>query len=72
MTVEQPFLPGFLEAEAEVREQIIEETTRQLHLARQFCRFERALKVCKNPAMQKMLEKYKLETIKLMQNERRE
>ena len=65
----QDFLPGFLEMEASEREAMITDTERQLHLARQFCRFERALKVCKNPAMQKMLERYKLETIKLMERQ---
>ena len=63
----QDFLPGFLEAEAEVREKMITDTERQLHLARQFCRFEKAQKLCRDDRTKKMLERYKLETIKLME-----
>lgn len=66
---EQPFLPGFLEAEAEAREAMISETERQVHLAKQFIRFDKALKKCKNPSMQKMLEKYKQQTLKLMERQ---
>lgn len=63
---EQPFLDGFLKADAEAREQMIDETTRQVHLARQFVRFDKAMKVCKSEHMRKMLEHFKRETIKLM------
>ena len=63
----QPFLDNFLKAEAEARESLIDETTRQLHLARQFCRFEKAQKICHNEHMKKMLERCKRETIKLME-----
>ena len=65
--LEQPFLDNFLKAEADAREAIIDDTTRQLHLARQFIRFDKALKVCKNENTKRMLEKYKRETIKLME-----
>ena len=64
---EQPFLDGFLKADAEAREQMIDETTRQLHLARQFNRFDKAMKTCKSEHMKKMLAKYKQQTLKLMQ-----
>lgn len=66
MQAEQPFLDGFLKAEAESREAMIDETTRQIHLARQFIRFDKALKLCKNENTKKMLERYKQETLKLM------
>lgn len=65
----QDFLTGFLEADAEAREKMIDETTRQVHLARQFIRFDKSLKLCKNPVLKKMLERYKQETLKLMQRE---
>lgn len=65
----QDFLDGFLKMEAEQREAEISEQERQLHLARQFCRYDKALKVCKSPAMQRMLEKAKQDLIKLMQRE---
>lgn len=64
---EQPFLDNFLKAEAEAREEVITETERQVHLARQFCRYDKALKVCKNEQMKKMLERCKFQTLKLMQ-----
>lgn len=63
----QDFLPGFLELEAKEQEKLIDETTRQLHLARQFCRFSKAQKLCKSEAMRQALERYKMETIKLME-----
>ncbi len=63
----QDFLPNFLKLEAEKREAEISEQERQLHLARQFCRYDKALKVCKSPAMKRMLEKAKSDVIKLME-----
>ena len=63
----QDFLPGFLEMEAKEREAMITDTERQLHLARQFCRYDRSLKVCKNEMMKRMLEKAKRDVIKLME-----
>lgn len=60
---------GFMEADDQGREELISETERQLHLARQFCRFSKMQKVCKNPSMQAMLEKYKKEIIKLMEHQ---
>lgn len=62
----QDFLPGFLEMEAKEREAMISETERQVHLAKQFCRYDRSLKVCKNEMMKRMLEKAKRDVIKLM------
>lgn len=65
----QDFLPGFLEAEAEAREAMITETERQVHLAKQFIRFDKAQKLCKNPAMKQMLERYKQNVLKLMEHQ---
>lgn len=58
-----------MEADDKGKEELITETERQLHLARQFCRFSRMQKVCKNEKMQQMIEKYKLQCIKLMEHE---
>lgn len=63
----QDFLPGFLEMEAKEREAMISETERQVRLAKQFCRYDRSLKVCKNEMMKRMLEKAKHDVIKLME-----
>ena len=63
----QDFLPGFLKADSDARESMIDETTRQVHLARQFIRFDKASRVCKSEHMRKMLEKYKMQTLKLME-----
>lgn len=65
--MEQPFLDGFLKADAEAREAMIDEEVRQIHLARQFCRFDKAQKLCRNESSKKMLERCKLETLKIMQ-----
>ena len=65
--MEQPFLDGFLKADAEARESMIAEETRQLHLAKQFIRFEKAQKLCRNENTKAMLERYKRETLKLME-----
>lgn len=66
----QPFIEGFLKAEAEAREKMIHETTRQIHLARQFVRYDRAQKLCHNERMKEMLERGKREIIKLMERQR--
>lgn len=63
----QDFLPQFLEAEAEAREQMIDETTRQVHLAREFIRYDKMTKLCKNENTKKYLERAKQEILKLMQ-----
>lgn len=63
----QDFLPGFLQAEAEVRESMITEYETQLRLAKQFCRYDKSQKLCKNEFMKKMLEKAKRDVIKLME-----
>ena len=65
----QDFLPGFLEAEAEAREAMISETERQVHLAKQFIRFDKMAKVCKSPSLRITLEKYKQQTLKLMEHQ---
>ena len=66
----QRSLEDFLKANAEEREAMIDETATQLHLARQFIRFDKAASVCKNEAARKQLEKYKQEIIKLMERQR--
>lgn len=63
----QPLLPGFEEAKPEEREIIITETERQVYLARQFCRYDKMIKVCKNERTRQLLEKAKRDVIKLMQ-----
>ena len=67
--MEQPFIDGFLKAEAEARESMISEQERQVHLAKQFCKYDNALKVCKNENTRKVLEKAKRDIIKLMERE---
>lgn len=67
MKYKQDDLPGFLDAEAEARESMITETERRVYLARQFCRYDKMLKVCKNEQMRLMLEKAKKDTLTLMQ-----
>lgn len=64
---DKPFVDEFLEADTEAREAVIDETTRQIHLARQFIRYDKAKKLCRDHKMQAMLEKYKQEVLKLMQ-----
>lgn len=64
---EMPFVDDFLKAEADSREALIDETTRQIHLARQFIRFDKAIKLCKNERTKQQLERYKQETLKLME-----
>lgn len=67
--MEQQFLDGFLQAEAEAREALITKTERQLHLAKQILRFEKMQKCCKNKSLYDILERYKQETFKLMERE---
>lgn len=59
---------NFENASTKEREEMIDETTRQVHLARQFIRFDKALKICTNDSMRKRLEEYKRQTLKLMEN----
>ena len=67
--MEQPFLDNFLKAEAEARESLITKAERQVHLAKQFARYDKMQKICKNKLMEKMLEKAKMDIIKLMERE---
>lgn len=67
--LEQPFLDGFLEADAKAREAIISETETQLYLAKQFCRFDKMQKLATNNNIRKMAERAKMETIKLMERQ---
>ena len=66
----QDFLPNFLKAEAEAREKMIDETTRQVHLAKQFIRYDKMIKLAKNENTRKYLEKAKQEILKLMAHQR--
>lgn len=63
----QPLLPGFETAKPEEREEMISRTRSQIHLARQFCRFDKMQKMATNDNMKKLLEKAKQDTLKLMQ-----
>ena len=63
----QDFLPNFLDAEAEARESMISETERQIYLAKKFCWFDKMKKLATNDNTKRMLEKAKMETIKLME-----
>lgn len=65
----QDFLPGFLAAEAEEREKMIDDATTQLYLARQFCRYDKQIKLCRSESTKRMLERCKAETIKLMERQ---
>jgi hypothetical protein len=65
--MEQPFLDGFLKADAEARESMIAEETRQLHLAKEFCRYEKAERVCRDERTKALIRKCKMQTIKLME-----
>lgn len=67
---EQPFLDGFLDAEADAREKMIDETTRQVHLAKQFIRYDKMIKLAKNENTRKYLERAKQEILKLMSHQR--
>ena len=67
--MEQPFIDGFLKAEAEARESMISKQERQVYLAKQFCKYDNALKICKNENTRKILEKAKRDVIKLMERD---
>lgn len=56
-----------MNADEKGRELIVDETTRQVHLAREFIRYDKAKKLCRDPKVQVMLEKYKQDILKLMQ-----
>ena len=59
----------FLKADAENREEMITETERQLHLAKQFVRFSKMQKLVKDSRTKEALERYKMQCIKLMEHE---
>lgn len=67
---EQLFLDGFLNAEADAREKMIDETTRQVHLAKQFIRYDKMIKLCRNENTRKYLERAKQEILRLMEHQR--
>ncbi len=58
-----------LEADAKAREAMIAEAERQLHLAKQFSRYTKSLKLCSNPKMREMLERCRMQTIRLMEHQ---
>ena len=64
--MDQPFLDGFIKAEAEAREALISKEESLLHLAKQALRYEKMAKVCKDPKTKALLDKYKKETLQLM------
>lgn len=66
----QDFLPNFLDAEADAREKMIDETTRQVHLAKQFIRYDKMIKLCRNDNTRKYLERAKQEILRLMEHQR--
>lgn len=58
---------NFDKVDAEAQEAMISETERQLHLARQFCKYSKAIKLCKNEKTIQLLERCKRQTLKLME-----
>lgn len=58
---------NFDKVDAEAQEAMISETERQLHLARQFCKYNKAIKLCKNEKTIQLLERCKRQTLKLME-----
>ena len=58
---------NFDKVDAEAQKAMISETERQLHLARQFCKYNKAIKLCKNEKTIQLLERCKRQTMKLME-----
>ena len=58
---------NFDKVDAEAQKAMISETERQLHLARQFCKYNKAIKLCKNEKTIQLLERCKRQTLKLME-----
>ena len=58
---------NFDKADTEAQEAMISETERQLHLARQFCKYNKAIKLCKDEKTIQLLERCKRQTLKLME-----
>lgn len=58
---------NFDKADTEAQESMISETERQLHLARQFCKYNKAIKLCKDEKTIQLLERCKRQTLKLME-----
>lgn len=58
---------NFDKADTEAQEAMISETARQLHLARQFCKYNKAIKLCKDEKTIQLLERCKRQTLKLME-----
>lgn len=58
---------NFDKVDTEAQEAMISETERQLHLARQFCKYNKAIKLCKNEKTIQLLERCKRQTLKLME-----
>lgn len=64
----QPFIEGFLKAEAKARESLITNTERDLHLAKQALRFEKMQKkIGKNNTLYQVLERHKKAVFQLME-----
>lgn len=58
---------NFDKVDTEAQEAMISETERQLHLARQFCKYNKAIKLCKDEKTIQLLERCKRQTLKLME-----
>ena len=58
---------NFDKVDTEAQETMISETERQLHLARQFCKYNKAIKLCKDEKTIQLLERCKRQTLKLME-----
>lgn len=67
---EQPFLDGFLEMEAEQREKFISDMTTQIHLAREFNRYEKMIRLCPNDHLKSLYERQRSKIIQLMSRQR--
>lgn len=65
--MEQQFLDGFLQAEAEARESMIGDAEKMLHLAKTALRYEKMQKVCKNESLRALLERQKQQIFKMME-----
>lgn len=63
---EQDVLPNFPEAMARSEQSNIDEETRQMHLARQFCKYGKWAKFSKDPEFKKRCAKWQAEVAQMM------
>ena len=64
--MEQPMLPDMPEALARAEQSNIDEETRQMHLARQFCKYGKWAKFSKDPEFKKRCEKWQMMAAQMM------